>query len=105
MPNDNDVRRAYEQTRAEMENADQDGIVLMRAAVAAMLTAALAANDDSDTPDPDTITAAAAAVWSTRRDRIADWIGRVVRAGIIHRLRRLPRPIQSAMRSRRVDHT
>lgn len=92
MPNDDDVRRAYEQTRAEIEKADRDGIQITQAAVAAMLTAALAANDDSDTPDPDAITAAAAAVWSTRRDRIAEWIGRVVRAGIINRLRRLPRP-------------
>lgn len=91
MPNDDDVRRAYEQTRAEIEKADRDGIQITQAAVAAMLTAALAANDDSDTPDPDAITAAAAAVWSSRRTRIADWVGRVVRAGIVNRLRRLPR--------------
>lgn len=96
MPSDDDLRRAYQQTHAEVEQMDTEAEQVSRAAVAAMLVAALAANDDDSgdgttAPNAETITAAARQAWARAVRRILDWIETTVRRAIIARLSRLPR--------------
>lgn len=96
MPSDDDLRRAYQQAHAEVEQMDTEADQVSRAAVAAMLVAALAANDDdsgdgSTAPNAETITAAARQAWARAVRRILDWIETTVRRAIIARLSRLPR--------------
>ena len=96
MPSDDDLRRAYQQAHAEVEQMDTEADQVSRAAVAAMLVAALAANDDDSgdgttAPNAETITAAARQAWARAVRRILDWIETTVRRAIIARLSRLPR--------------
>ena len=96
MPSDDDLRRAYQQAHVEVEQMDTEAEQVSRAAVAAMLVAALAANDDDSgdgttAPNAETITAAARQAWTRAVRRILDWIETTVRRAIIARLSRLPR--------------
>ncbi|AFM10411.1 hypothetical protein PIS_022 [Saccharomonospora phage PIS 136] len=95
MPSDDDLRRAYQQAHGEVEQMDTEAEQVSRAAVTAMLVAALAANDDSGdgatAPNPETITAAARQAWTRAVRRVLDWIETTVRRAIVARLSRLPR--------------
>ena len=94
MPDNEQIRRAYEQARAEIERLDDEADKVVLSAVTAMLVAAAAANDDDanghTAPDAEHITTAARQAWSRAVERILKWLRTTVRRLIVDRLARLP---------------
>ena len=96
MPDDEQLRRAYEQAHHETQRMDEEAQQAVNKAVAAMLVAAAAANDDdggdgTTTPSAELVTAAARQAWERAMERILDWLRATLKRSIIDRLRRLPR--------------